>query len=126
MDLELQPLFTYYEVLGNVDQTEGKGGYIVKRVFAEEQAAVDWAGSREGRHACGVMGHGYGKVTRIDITNTGSPDRALSIKRTDVWGYRNPTWKSTTDYGYLDMRDAPTSDPEYRDYMRLKAKFEGK
>lgn len=122
----MKVLATYYEVLGNRDQTEGKGGYDVKRTYLDEYRAVGWAESDEGHRELGVMGHGpAGEVVRVDIEDHGTLDGQVSIRRTKVWGYRKD-WTNRFNYGYIDLRDAPTADPEYDEYVRLKTKFEGR
>ena len=115
--------FHYYEVLGNQDQTEGKGPMVIKRRCQTEEAAVTWAHSDEGRDECGVMGHGFGEVVFIGLQRLDGG--SVNVERTKVWGYRQD-WKREWNYGYIDNRDAPTNDPDYKDYLRLKAKFEGK
>lgn len=39
-----------------------------------------------------------------------------------VWGYRK-NWEDKYDHGYVDNRDAPVDDPEWPEYLRLKARF---
>lgn len=117
-------IFHYYEVLGNKDQTEGRGGYIVKRTYQTEGKAIWWAQTREGQGQCGVMGHGYGQVDRIDIIDEGADNGQLVVKRTTIWGHRK-NWTDKWDHGYVDLRDAPVNDPDYAEYVRLKGKFGG-
>lgn len=122
-------MFEYWQVLGNKDQTEGRGGLVVRREFLTEEAAVNWADSPAGRRSCGVMGVGAGEVKRITISrvvaSVASPATdACVTTETKVWGYRKADWLSQWDYGYIDQRDRPDADPDFGEYMRLKAKFE--
>lgn len=120
----------YYEVQGNRDQTEGKGGMVVKKVFDTEDNAVLWADSPEGRKACGVMGGSPGEVIRVtliaNVVNT-TPrfPGELTLDRQKVWGYRKD-WLDKWGYGYMDLRDKPDKDPEWPEFVRLKTKFEGR
>lgn len=118
--------FELWEVCGNTDQTEGKGVMVTRRRFADEQAAVAWAKSAEGQRECGVMGHGYGEVHHTMIWQSTTAQSVLTVTKTKVWGYRRASWKDRWDYGFLDERDKPDKDPEFDEYMRLKAKFEAK
>lgn len=117
--------FELWEVLGNKDQTEGKSGYVTKRRFIDEQAAVAWAKSDNGQRECGVMGHGYGKVVHIAYWQSTTAQSVLTVTQTDVWGYRKPSWKDKWDHGFFDERDKPDQHPEFAEYMRLKTQFEG-
>lgn len=118
-----QIVFEYYEVLGNSDQTEGKGAMVARRRYVEEDDAVRWADSKEGHRECGVMGHGPGTVQRVVYYRPPNGQILRSVSK--VWGYRKAPWKQAWDYGYLDFRDEPSQDPDYQTYMRLKNRFEG-
>ena len=108
----------------NSDQTEGKGYPIVKAVFRDETDAV--ASIMEE----GVMGVGTGDVYKA-LVNEGpilvrgsysDPETRLLHPRNHVWGYRK-NWNGKWGYGWIDLRDAPVNDPDYKEYLRLKEKF---
>ena len=120
---QLEPVFEYYQVYGNVDQTEGKGGMRVVATYVDEEQAVNWAKSKEGQDRCGVMGYGYGRVmhVRFYVVRAQGVDTVQETK-TEVWGYRKD-WNGRMTYGWIDLRDQPDKDPEWDEYQRLREKF---
>lgn len=62
-----------------------------------------------------VRGRGDSQVARCEI---GLTDPAFVL----VYGYRKD-WADRWGYGWMDLRDAPTNDPEYDEYQRLRRKF---
>lgn len=117
--------YLYYEVEGNSDQTEGRGPMRVVRRYNNEEDAVAWASSKEGRNACGVMGVDPGTVYGVEVLAHETDSSQIIVNRVKIWGSRKD-WKDDWGHGYVDNRDAPTNDPEYDVYLRLKAKFGGK
>lgn len=109
----------------NSDLTEGKGFPIVKAVFSKEDDAVASV------MAEGVMGVGTGDVYAAEVQEHPIIVRGSALNadtyafhpKNKVWGYRK-NWKGQWDCGWIDLRDAPTEDPEYVEYLRLKGKFE--
>lgn len=118
--------FIYYEVHGNSNQTDGYGPMEFRHAFETEAKAVEWADSPGGRRECGVQGVGPGDVWEIRIAESATVDMKLPgelrIRRAKVWGYRKD-WNDAWGYGYMDLRDKPDEDPEWGEYVRLKAKF---
>jgi len=122
----------WYEAQENSDQIEGKGSMVTFAVFANIEDAVRAVQSR------GVMGVGAGEVTEVEVKPLASYKEwedfkasdthyrrlaAPGISRIKVYGYRKDL-TGKWGYGYVDNRDAPTNDPEFADYLRLKKKFE--
>ena len=120
-----KPVITLYVALGNKDQTEGRGGYEEKRTFLTAEDAVEWAESKDGHNALGVMGYGpAGEIVAKEyFKDSNQRNKALFVRESKVWGYRKD-WQGKFSYGWMDNRDAPTKDPEYQNYLRLKTKFE--
>lgn len=108
----------------NSDQTEGKGVPIVKAIFSKEEYAVASIMDE------GVMGVGTGDVYAVEVQerpvlvrgSAYSSDTYVFHAKNQVWGYRR-NWAGKWGYGWIDLRDAPTDDPEYTEYLRLKEKF---
>lgn len=118
--MALTILLKYYEVLGNADQTEGRGGLELKCMFQNEDDAVAWARSKEGQSRCGVMGRGSGQVVQVTLyTDTGYSTSRIERSEEKIWGYD----ARTSRYNYLDGR-SPADDPEWAEYQRLQAKFQ--
>lgn len=121
---------TIYIVARNSDLTEGRGGDVPFAAFATEEAALATAKGQ------GVMGQGDGSIyvlkselelmTTLNAANEGRITHTKSWMNlvTRVYGYRK-NWLGKWDYGWLDLRDAPSKDPEYAEYQRLQKKFEG-
>lgn len=113
--------FSFYEAQQNKDLTEGKGPMIAFALFDNELDAVVAVKGK------GVMGVGDGEVSKITLNICESIDeyqKVVSEFRVvrKVYGYRK-NWQGQWDYGFVDNRDAPTSDPEYSEFLRLQAKF---
>ncbi len=106
-----------YEATQNSDQTEGRGREIPIGYFDKLEDAVEHVKGK------GVMGVGDGEVNEIEVHATVSSLNEFGpVTKTKIYGYRkDPTGK--WGYGYVDNRDAPTDDPEFKEYLRLKAKF---
>lgn len=122
-----------YEAAQNSDMTEGKGAMVGFAYFTSEDEAVLAVKGR------GVMGVGDGEVFAIRLYDTCAEydeqtAREKQImrdtgtryieRRKKVYGYRKDLagqWGS----GYVDNRDAPVNDPDFQQYLALKAKFEG-
>lgn len=110
----------YYEVSQNQDQTEGRGPMIAVSWWSSEKDAVK---DSKGR---GVMGVGDGEVHAVYLED-GFNDlhgTKRNLTKELVWGYRKD-WAGKWGHGYADNRDAPTRDPDYQQYLKLKAKFGG-
>ena len=121
---------TLYLATQNSDLTEGRGHQVGIGLFSNEEAAVEACKGR------GVMGVGDGEVFELlgpekvfdsveewmaaDKPRPGIDPQYGSAKR--VYGYRKD-WKGRWGYGWVDNRDAPTNDPEYKQFLRLAAKF---
>jgi len=112
-----EEVFIQYVVMGNSDQTEGRGGYVDREAFTTIEAAHDCI--MTGRW--GVQGFkGDGEIVErkwrvIDGIKWQADD-------VTIWGYRT-NWQGKRDRGWLDNRDAPTEDPEFEEYVRLAKKF---
>lgn len=106
--------FTYYQALKNSDQTEGRGHMVVIGRFSTEEAALEAARGQ------GVMGVGDGEVAKVNYNVF--DDGVVHCIVEKVYGYRQD-WNGKWGYGFVDNRDAPTNDPEFQEYLRLKAKF---
>lgn len=106
----------------NSDQTEGKGYPMLKGIFRNEEDAVASIMDE------GVMGVGTGDVYSAEVlekpvlNRAYGPDRTVFHPQNCVWGYHK-RWNGKWGYGWIDNRDAPSNDPEYAEYLRLKEKF---
>lgn len=69
------------------------------------------------------MGVGHGAVYEIDVLDKIIDGAKGYDFKTLYWGHRMD-WNGNWTYGYADLRDAPTNDPEYQEYVRLKKKFD--
>lgn len=118
---------TLYYAARNSDSTEGKGGDVIIGIYRTEDEAE---AAVKGK---GVMGVGDGSIYIKQTlpfeeygfaVGFGALDKPVSFTRLfkQVYGYRR-NWLGEWDYGWLDLRDAPTSDPEYEEFMRLQRKF---
>lgn len=107
----------YYEVQQNSDQTEGRGRMVTVMTLMKLDDAVKEAQGR------GVMGHGTGDV--VEVTITVNNDDTVSVEREEIYGYRRNPNTGKWDYGFKDFRDLPNpqTDPDYKEYLRLKRKF---
>lgn len=120
---------TLYYAAQNSDMTEGRGHDVIIGIYnteAEAEHAV------KGKAPMGV-GNGsiyiqrelpfteYGKRVHLGILEKTITFGALFER---VYGYRK-NWLNKWDYGWLDLRDAPTNDPEYDEFKRLQQKFGG-
>lgn len=127
-----------YAATHNRDMTEGRGPMVIFAYFDNEAAAL------EAVRGQGVMGVGDGEVYLVEPPKTyssfqqykaecknrpkpGSSSMVnLGVVSGDnfklVYGYRKG-WDGKWGYGWTDNRDAPTSDPEYKEFLRLSAKF---
>ena len=123
MNDDFEKVFQYFVVMGNVDQTEWRGGMAPKKPFGKLEDAVKWADSPEGHSACGVMGYGPGNVEMHTFFDRG--DGTLDQDVVRIWGHRRGL-TGKWNYGYVDNRDAPVNDPDFQEYLRLKQKFESK
>lgn len=84
-----------------------------------------WETEQEAYAACigrGVMGVGNGEVIEVSLLKK-TDERGLEIVRRKVYGY-GIDWDGKWRYHWLDHRDAPTEDEEFKEYKRLKEKFE--
>jgi len=69
-------------------------------------------------------------MKHIDVTNTEGywviryPIGDWKSDWERVYGYRRD-WNGKWGYGWTDLRDAPTDDPEWGEYQRLVEKFKG-
>lgn len=107
---------TLYFASENSDQTEGRGSSIVTGIYTDPDEAVAKVQGRGG------MGQGAGEVHEIRLVDGRWEGRLLSATNR-LYGYRirpDGRW----DYGYVDGRDLPMDDPEYRKFLELKAKFD--
>lgn len=120
---ETNALFQYFVVMGNSDQTEGRGRMVPKKSFLKLEDAVKWADSPNGHRACGVMGHGPGDVEMHTFFDRG--DGTVDKDAIRIWGHRRDL-TGKWGHGYVDNRDAPVNDPDFQEYLRLKQKFEAK
>lgn len=119
-----------YLATHNSDRTEGKGHAVGFAIFDNEAAAV------RAVRGMGVMGVGDGDVYRLldptqvfstydEWVEAGKPSPGInpSYANTErVYGYRKD-WRGRWGYGWVDNRDAPVNDPEYKEYKRLQEKF---
>lgn len=102
-----------YLATRNSDQTEGRGHPLVIGIYTSEDDAV---AAVQGQ---GVMGVGPGDVYSCHLN---TQVKYLFSGDNRVYGYRED-WAGRWGYGYVDNRDAPSNDPEYEEYLRLKEKF---
>lgn len=118
-----QKSVTFYVIKGNSDQTEGRGGSVDRQVYHDAEVASKAIQSDEVNRRWGVMGtpSGLDMVQRIFTFN---PDGTVSVEEFKLWGYRKDL-TGKWGYGWTDNRDAPIDNPEFREYLRLKTKFEG-
>lgn len=110
-----------YVVYQNTDLMEGKGTMQPRGYFASEAAAHEFVMTRLSTN----MGGGRSAAINEQFVAT-SVEEWLETEPTSrtVWGYRKG-WNGQWSEGWVDNRDAPTADPEFAEYQRLKKKFEG-
>lgn len=120
---------TLYYAARNSDSTEGKGADVIIGIYKTEAEAEHAAKGK------GVMGVGNGAIyvqqelpfeqygQRVHL---GQLEKSITFGRLfkQIYGYRK-NWLGKWDYGWLDLRDAPTNDPEYDEFIRLQKKFGG-
>ena len=99
-----------YVAMENSDLTEGRGHLKAIGYFLIEEDAVKAVKGR------GVQGVGDGAVYRCPVGIIGTSGE-------QIYGYRK-NWNGKWGYGWVDNRDAPTNDPEYAEYQRLREKFQ--
>lgn len=105
----------WYVASENSDQTEGRGPMKDTSAWETEQEAYAACIGR------GVMGVGNGEVIEVSLLKK-TDEPGLEIVRRKVYGY-GKDWTGKWSYHWLDQRDAPTEDAEFKEYMRLKEKF---
>ena len=117
-------MFKVYQVRQNTDLMEGKGRMEVQATFTNDGAALtfimeslptDMGGSKSAA------------ITEVPVFETTSERNEYLAARkpeqgTQVWGYRKD-WRGVWGEGWLDNRDAPTNDPDYAEFQRLRKKF---
>lgn len=112
-------LFEIYVVKTNRDLTEGRGPMDDRGFYLTEEAAYE--GLLQAPKAMGVA-----ECSEIErrtfISNPDAP--GLFLVKEKIYGYRNRP-NGTWGYGWVDHRDEPTEDPEYKEYLRLQDKFGG-
>lgn len=106
----------WYVTTENSDLTEGRGPMRDVSAWKTEQEAYKDALGR------GVMGVGDGEVVEVSLLEK-TDEPGLEIKRRRVYGY-DEDWDGMWRYHWLDQRDRPTDGEEYKEYLRLKEKFE--
>lgn len=110
-----------YIVKANSDMTEGRGPMIAIAHFDDEDKAIEFVKTKRG-----IMGRGPGgadhEVVRVNLVEREDEPSRYDWRETKVWGHRTD-WRGKWSYGYLDNRDAPTNDPEFQEFLRLKEKF---
>lgn len=119
-----------YAATHNSDQTEGRGHTVVRAYFTNYDEAVKAVKGQ------GVMGYGDGEVYYVELLpqvydtfeeyKANLPKKANKEmgfnKDTLVYGYHQ-NWQGKWVHGPVE--DAPVNDPDFKEYMRLKAKFGG-
>lgn len=115
-------MFTVYLAKENADLTEGRGPMKTVGIFTDVEEAVK---AIKGR---GVMGVGDGEVYSVTVYDSVEDWRIdPSSRRYEehlVYGFVYDAESKRRRYGYVDGRDLPRNDPEYKEYVRLKQKFE--
>lgn len=112
----------------NSDLTEGRGQTVIIGFFMEEEDAV---AAVKGQ---GTMGVGDGRVYLFSFVERvlAHPDDHTAIasglslfdNRYLVYGYHRSLLTGDFRTGYVDGRDLPQNDPEFTEFLRLKAKFD--
>ena len=119
-----------YAATHNSDQTEGRGHTVVRAYFANYDEAV------KAVKGIGPMGCSDGEVYFVEILpqvfdtfeDFRNADRRryndeMKLSRENlVYGYHQ-NWQGKWVHGPVE--DAPVNDPDFKEYMRLKAKFGG-
>lgn len=110
-----------YEARRNADQNEGRGPMVTFALFDNEKQAVRAVKGQ------GVMGVGDGEVLMTTVYSTVQEmvaNEKMSFSEL-VYGYRKDPF-GKWGYGYADNREfaALEKDPEYQQYLKLKAKFD--
>lgn len=100
-----------YIVRRNSDLTEGKGHSVINGYYLTEEQAL------KNNKGIDVMGSD-GTVHKLVVLDSEYYEEL-------VWGYRKNR-QNEWGYGFVDNRDSPDpNDPEYKQYLELKEKFEG-
>lgn len=104
---------TIWIVREEIDKTEGRGGMRVVAYCSTEEAADEINQSIDG--VMGVPASRGGTISKATMDEYPA-DESL------VYGYRKG-WDGKWGYGWVDYRDAPETDPEWSEYVRLREKF---
>lgn len=116
----------FYVAACNSDLTEGRGHTVAMGFYEWEEDAVAAV------KGMGVMGVGDGEVYRFTyserVNSRPGVDRSkktdLFSRDTLVYGYHKSRITGDWRRGYVDGRDLPQTDPEFTEFLRLKAKFD--
>jgi hypothetical protein len=103
-----------YEVMKNIDQTEGRGPMVSAALLSDEAEAVEYAKKLLNKYIGGA------EVWKVDVFESAAEVLEHLPNRVKIFGYRRDR-VGKWGYGYLDNRETlPLErDPEYQEYVRL-------
>lgn len=119
-----------YRATQNSDTTEGRGHTLTVGFFLSVEDAVTAVKGR------GTMGHGDGEVFEIVVFHSYDEFKRMLAHEVPnaranmslfpydylerkIYGYRK-NWLGVFDFGFIDQRDSPKSDPQVQKYIELR------